>query len=88
MTIIKQDPLSQNPFAFSHVKRGVLAGLREDCSHVTVDDAKKRAVKACASYDEFKAIVATSGLVPVRVCDFTRPPKDGVSMNYVYNKMK
>eukprot|EP00933_Yihiella_yeosuensis_P070431 TRINITY_DN7853_c0_g1_i1.p1 TRINITY_DN7853_c0_g1~~TRINITY_DN7853_c0_g1_i1.p1 ORF type:complete len:289 (-),score=81.85 TRINITY_DN7853_c0_g1_i1:249-1115(-) len=78
MVIIDEEPLQKydgTGFEFQKMKAEVAGGVKEDWKRDKIDDAKKRAITDCKSYDEFKSRVAGCTLKPIHKSEFNAPPK-------------
>lgn len=78
MPIIKEDRMHNydpSGFHFDAVKGEVTEAMQFDWKRDKVDDAKKRAIYAAKSYDDFTARVKGCTLKPIGKSDFNAPPK-------------
>ena len=78
MTIISEDKLTvKDPdrVSFTPLRREVHDAIAADRHLRCADEEKKRLIKSSVNYGEFKALVSTVGMVPVKRGIQTRAPQ-------------
>ena len=69
MTIIEEELLtirSRSDKMFQQIKHDVLLGIKKEKREILIDDAKKKISKSGVTYKEFRDLVSTVGLVPLK----------------------
>jgi hypothetical protein len=69
MTIVKEEKFTirdEKDIKFDVLKRMVLDAIEKDKRYSEEDEEKKRVIRSASSYQEFKDLVSTVDLVPVK----------------------